>query len=444
MASERIPIPSESDYKWGTNTIPPGEAQTDPGASVRLNGWAFEQIPGHDEFNWLQHLWGEMFDWLKVSRVRQWADVFEGLQNTTEIGDLFQVSDKTGPLARGTSIFTAPGTAATGGPCLDLCTDGEQFYYRSGSPNPVSLIAAKPSNGTELWEYVIGTGYASALHADGRYVYYANANVGVPGLQVHDRTTGAFVRTGGAEYAMTQIRANGTQVVGINPNSAANRVVRYSTLGGPLVENTVLTGNTSNAAVAVDADQIYVGGVRGAGNDIYALTTGLVTAWSINLPTVAAPTINAITTDGNVVYVGTDSAAHTGFGVTNLWALERITGQLLWFADVGAGANISHLAVDHHYLYCVTSVSNLYVHWLRHNNPFTANLGLPIYQQLNNAWGSCAADGVSLVASDSAAGGVNLRRSWFRTDDQLFRRANPESAIRYPFHTLAVPAGEGL
>ncbi len=382
-----------------------------------------------------------MIDWLKVSRTRQWSDVYEGIQNTNKVGDTFQISDELGPLVRGYSIFNIAGTAATGGPCLDVCTDGEQFYYYSGSPTAVSLIAAAPASGAEAWEYTIGTGYATALDADGRYVYYANGNAGVPGLQVHDRTTGAFVRTGGAEYAMTQIRANGTTVAGVNPNSAANRVVRYSTLGGPIVEASVLTGNTSNAAVAIDADQIYVGGVRGGGNDVYALDGGLLTAWSTLLP--GGPwVISAIVTDGNVVYVGTASAAHPGYTATNLWALERISGQVLWFADVGAGADISHLALDHRYLYCVTSADDLYVHWLRSANLYTPNLGLPIYQDTTSGWGPIATDGVSLVGSDAAGGGTNVRRSWFRTDDQLYRRANPASAVRYPFHTLAVPVGE--
>jgi hypothetical protein len=412
---------------------------------VRLNGWVFQQIIGHDELNWLQNLWGKMYDWLKLSRTRQWSDVYEGLQNTDKIGDTFQISDETGPFVRGTSVFAVPGTAATGGFCFDICTDGEFFFYRSGSPNPVSLVAANPRDGSEQWEFVIGTGAASALDADGRFVYYVNNNVAVQGLQVHDRTTGAFVRAGGVEYAMTQVRANGVAAAAINPASAANKVIRYTNLGAAVTEASTTTGNTSNAAVALDADQIYVGGVRGAGSDVYALGTGtLLVAWNINLPTVAPPTINAIVTDGNVVYVATDAAAHTGYGTTNLWALDRITGGLLWFADVGSGANVSHLAIDHRYLYCVTSANDLYIYWLRGQNPFTANLGIPIYAVTTGGWGSCAADGVSLVASDAASGGLNVRRAWFRTDDQLFRRANPASSARFPFFTLALPVGEGF
>jgi hypothetical protein len=437
--SERIPPPTDYDkVEWRTN--PAGNPILTPSGSKRADGFPNKGVPPSQEENWRYKLYGDVYLWLDQLVAREWADVREGLQNTAAIGDLFKVyGTASGPVTRGTSIFNVTGTAATGGSCVDICTDGEQFYYYSGSPNFVSIIAGNPLDGAELWEYPITTGAARALHCDGLYIYYVNNNAGVPGLQVHNRTTGAFVRTGGIEYNMTQIRANGQIVAGINPAGNPNRVVRYTGLATTVTEATVTSGNTSNLAVAVDADQIYVGGSRGAGADIYAYTNALGSVWNTTLPTVAPPTINAIAADGNVVYVATNSQTYTGFGLINLWALDRLTGSILWFANAGnSNKSLWYLAVDHRYLYCADTSGNLYVLWLRQmSNPGFAAW---IYQDTITTWTSLACDGVSVFSG----GATNVRRSLFITETQNFQRANPANANRYPFHTLAVPRGEGF
>jgi hypothetical protein len=137
--------------------------------------------------------------------------------------------------------------------------------------------------------------------------------------------------------------------------------------------------------------------------------------------------------------VATNSQTYTGFRLINLWALDRLTGSILRFANAGSSnKSLSYLAVDHRYLYCTDTSGNLYVLWLRQmSNPGFAAW---IYQDIITTWADLACDGVSVFSG----GATNVRRSLFITETQNFQRANPENANRYPFHTLAVPRGEGF
>ena len=437
---ERNAIPTNADdVPWGTSAIPPGYPQTDPGGSVRASGWADDQIPGHDEFNWLQNLWGAFLVWLRAFAPREWSDVWEGLTETSTTGDVFRVyGDADGPPARDTSIFSVTNPATGTGLVRQTRTDGQWLFYFGGTGDAY-MLAISPRDGAKKWEYPIPTGAATAIDADGQYVYYSNDNSGVLGLRVHDRTSGAFIRAGGSDYDHAQLRGNGVYVCGVSPFGASGRIDFYTGLGASVTEVFVDIASIGLQALAVDADKVYVGGLSSGAADViaYTLSGSPANTWSANLPTTTTLPVNAIETDGNVVYVATDRGTLTAGGSANLFALSPVDGSVVWTADIGgSGVDLRKLAVDHRYIYCIDDSAEIYVCWLR------APAASLIYQDAG-PWGDVCCDGVSL---SGAAGGVSaiIKRAWFLNDMQEFRRANPANPNRQPFYNLAVPRNTEL
>lgn len=441
--AERFPRPNNSDkLTWGAS----GGTKNDPGGSVRATGWAFEQIPGAFEFNWLQNLWGNFLDWFHDLKIREWSDVWEGINATTTEDYIFRVyHSTTGLRPRGLSAFLTASPATGGGTVSQMCTDGEWLYFFGGTGNAY-LQRINTVDGSQEQEVAVSAGAVSALDADGLYLYNHNTTVGVAGLQVHDRSTLALLRTGGTEYACDLLRANGLWCVGVSPNSGANRLVFYTGLQTTVTENTVTTAAASLTGLAIDETQCYSGDAVG---NVYAYTLAgtPVNSWTTALPTTTAAVINCLAADGNAVYVGTDTRAvsvgqpysRSTSGNAVVWALDRITGDPLWSRDLpSTNSNCAEIAVDQGYLYCYDSQDDeLCVFNLRAPEPSLVTV-------LSN-WGvgGLAVDGVSIAGANTA--GTSLRRDWFlRRGTQSFMRVLGQDSRRAPFFNLAIPVDKGV
>jgi hypothetical protein len=441
--AERVPIPTDYDkVTWAAS----GGTKTDPGASPRATGWVFEQIPGYDEFNWLQNLWGGLLDWLRQLAGREWADMWEGISNTSAQNDQFKVyHSTTGLRPRGQSIFNVTNPATGTGTVNQVATDGQYGYFFGGTGdayiNRIDLAA-----GGQEQEYAIPTGAASALDADGLYVYYTNSNSGVTGLRVHNRDTLAQVRVGGSEYDHGLIRSNGVWVVGISPNTGSGNMVFYTGLETTVTENKIVTAAAALSGLAIDETQVYSGDVLG---NVYAYTLAgtPVNSWTTALPSTTAASVNCLAADGNVVYVGTIEvilsasapASQSPNGNAVLWALDRTTGAPLWSRDFPSTNSVCvSLAVDQGYLYCYDSQDDtLNVFDIRSPEPSL------FHKEENWGTGGLAADGVSILGSDDTD--AKIRRSWFlRRGTQSFMRVNGNDPTRQPFHTLALPKNDGV
>jgi hypothetical protein len=441
--TERLPIPTNYDkVTWAAS----GGTKTDPGGSVRSTGWAFEQIPGYDEFNWIQNILGDMADWLRKLIGREWSDINEGIANTTTQSDQFKVyHSTTGLRPRGLSVFDVVSPATGGGVVNHVATDGE-FGYFFGGTGDAYINRIDPGAGGQEQEYNIPTGAASALDADGQYVYYHNTNAGVPGLRVHDRLTLAQVRVGGAQYACDELRSNGSWCVGISPAGGNGRMVFYTGLGGTVTENTVTTAAAALVGLAIDGGQCYSS--DGAGN-VYAYTLAgtPVNSWITALPTTTTAAITCLAADGNAVYVGTDTRtvspgqpySRSTSGNAVIWALDRITGDPLWSRDLpGLNSICISLAVDQGYLYALDGQNDeLCVISLRAPEASLVYVG--------SGWGAggLAVDGVSAYGASASA--ANIKRAWFlRRGTQTFMRVLGNDSKRAPFHTLALPINDGV
>jgi hypothetical protein len=444
--TERLTRPADfSKIGWRTNPGSPN-GLTAPDAPKRADGFPTNAIPPSVEENWRYNLNGLLFEWLDALIGREWSDVWEGILNTTTQGDQFKVyHSTTGLRPRGLSVFNVASPATGGGVVNQVATDGEFCYFFGGTGN-VYINRVDPAAGGQEQEHTIPTGAATALDADGAYVYYSNNNAAVPGLRVHDRLTLAQVRVGGAEYACDEVRSNGSWCVGISPNSGANKLVFYTGLGTAVTENTVTTAAATLHGLAIDGSQVYVGDNL---DTIYAYTLSGTPSnvWTTTLPLSVPVTVRSIACDGNVVYVATDRSSLTGAappsaspsGSASVFALDRHTGEVLWSRDLAVGEDCYNLAVDQGYLYCASSGSKLFVYWLRAPEPSRVYEG--------SGWGWMACDGVSIVGTSAAGltGGSNIKRAWFhRRGTQTYMRVLGNDSQRAPFYTLALPINDGV
>jgi len=421
--SEKSARPATAD-NIGWNTTPTNPS-TDPGGAVRAAGWAKDAIPGSDEFNYLQTMWGDFLQWLESTNAREWLDVSEGIAATSTFRDLFRVIPLTslGAISdRYYELFNIANTGASGNPS-HLCTDGEQMYYISGALDQY-LIAASPLAGTEIFDVDTGIQIMS-ICCDGQAVYantYSNS-----GLYVYDRDTGAYSTKGGTEYACTALRTNGEYCVGIRPNSSTSKIV-FWTVATPTETGTVTI--TPLNGVAIDADQCYVGGTR-ATYDVWAYTlSSRAVAWQVTLATSSAPTVNAIAADGDFVYVCTDRVALTAGGNANLFCLSRYDGATLWTMDVGSTVNLDYCAVDDKYLHVTDDADLTYMIKLGAPVPHVVATVADLIVQC------CDGIGVGMLDAATAA---NFARHHVGHPTKTFMRAAADDPNRRPFHTLAVP-----
>jgi hypothetical protein len=429
--TERNARPATND-NVGWNTTPTNPS-TDPGGAVRAAGWATNAIPGSDEFNYLQTMWGDDLLWLEAMAPREWYQIEDGIA-ASSYRDLFRVVPPLTPPSydRLAQLFNVAGTAATGGNPNHIHTDGEQLYYACGNLTPSqSLIAAIPDTGAEVWEASPLTQH-TALCTDGTNVYATSpSSPGEIGLAKIDRTSGALISQGGTEYDLDELRTNGVYCVGISPFSSSSKVVFWLVNTGataPTETGTVTV--TPLNGLAIDADQCYVGGTRNT-YDVWAWTlSSRANAWQITLPTVGAPTVAAIAADGDCVFVATDSQTLTAGGRASVYCLDRVNGSVLWSYSPPGDTDVEAIAVDDRYLFVRDANDDLLQLKLRAAEPALVAVAAD--------WNEVVCDGVSVIGTDATTT-TNFMRHMLGGASKTYMRALGTDPNRRPFYTLAVP-----
>jgi hypothetical protein len=436
--AERVPIPSEAaKCNWNSDGVT--YPSTDPGAPKRLTGFQpkdvpvpgpGEAIPANDH-NWLWKTIMEMTSWSRDFITREWRDVHEGISQTTSAALIFRVVPPLGApfanYARYQTGWSAASTAATGGNPTEVKTDGEQIYYIAGSVAQ-SLIAASPVAGAEIWESGVVIQFGSVA-VDGAAVYTFSTNAGEPGLFILDRTTGTQTGNTGAEYACTKSVSNGVYCCGVNGTVGGAGSLVFYLIATPLETGTVIPLAAAINGLAIDNDQVYVGGTRNV-NDVFAYTlSSRASAWSTTLPTTIAPTVNSIAADGDCVYVATDNVALTAGGNASIFCLERVSGAVLWTMDL---FNIDILSIDDRYLHAVRDNNTVYMIKLR----------APVPSVVASVTGfgllSIDSDGYALYGSDSGTP-ANFRKVWVGGAAKTYQITGVNDPNRRPFHKMAVP-----
>ena len=430
--AERIPVPATAvNIEWNTN---PTNPSTDP-TSQRAAGWAVDEIPDAQEFNYIWTMQGDFMAWLKQFAPREWTELSEGITDASVFRQLFRVCPPNATmLGRLGEIFSTAGTAATGGNVTHICTDGQRVYYISGATLD-AIIGASPVDLTEEWEFInTATTQVVSITCDGRFVYFVSdateAGLWTIGLD------GAGPLNAGATYGHSALRANGTNCVGISGNTGVGDLDIWASSPISLVA-TKSTGSPGSGllAVAIDDTHAYVAGTRNAPNDIWAYPlTGGAATWSVPLDTNDPSPVNGICTDGDFLYVVTDSFAIAAGGNRGLFCLDKVTGTVLWTFDLGA--DLVDCAVDSDYLYVVDSSNILYMFKLH-----SPEVGLIATKtNVSSAVQSLAADGVNVFCRDASAT-TNVRRLTTSGPTKTFMRVSGQDTRRRPFFTLAVPVG---
>jgi hypothetical protein len=426
--AERVVIPADAaKVGWRTNGASPN-ASTEPNASKRADGWPFEAPWPHDEANWQMNLSGALHLWLQGFIAREFEGITGGIGATTEPGRFWVTHGPGGNRYPGLTAFSL--TPATFTAITGACTDGEQCYYLDTS---TAIYAANPETGAQIWAVTPANITAGAIAAEGRQVYVVG-DAGNPGMVHINRVTGATVGrsvTAGVTAAAA-ICANGVRAVAACGNNAECFNVQASV---PVYLGAIAHGAAIYAADC-DSANVYIGGVQSGGIDVRCNVIATQAAvWTATLPTVAAAQVNAIKTDGEFVYVGTQTAALTAGGTANLFILQASDGALVAAYMVQTAASVSnctHLAIDGRGLIFVTLDGVIgSVISCRVSDAFLAISGL--FPNITIGWDS---DGVGLVADDGAG---KAERYLFHDRPVLFQRANGSDNNRRPFQKLALP-----
>jgi hypothetical protein len=421
--SERNARPASADNAdWANGTYSP----IDP-AAQRAAGWAPNEVPDAEAFNYMFELWGDFLQWLEAETPREWSELSEAVAASSP-GDRFRVINYAGYFRNRISAkFIVTGTATGGGNVNGVCTDGLRVYYFGGTSDEY-LVGASPTNGAELWEVQPLATEIIALACDGGRLYVTGA-AGDPGLTTLDPSDGSALDNAGTTFGHIALAAQGYYCAGISGSSGADAVDIW--VSDPI--SLVGTGSTGSAqlrGLAVDSGLAFVGGDRNT-NDVWAYRLSTANLeWQVTLDTNAF-TVRAICADGNRVYVACDRDPLAAGGNANLFCLNRIDGSLLWSFDLGTG-DMRHIACDDRYLYPVDDSGKVYALDLRgYGSPACVAIA-------GGAFANICADGVSIIGTDFGTP-TDWGRYYSGQTNRTFMRVNGIDQFRRPFHALAVP-----
>jgi hypothetical protein len=383
--------------------------------------------------NWLDQAHGDYLGHMATIIVREFSDLDEAIAATSS-PDRFVVHAPTPMVVPWVEKITKTPTVST--PVDGLSTDGQYIYYSHLD----DLYAIDPEAGTALSGW---TPPDNAYHvaADGLYVYHVEATAAAKAT-ITNRLTGALV--GNLVYHASNtkvwnaIRANGYYAAAIYDDDTEDKHLSiWDEVGAtPNKIGDFSHGTTGNDlyGLAIDHERAFVGGIRGSGNaDVRAVALkNAVQLWAVTIGDTAM-TVRSIATDGELVYVGCNATA-VGGASTNLFALDRYTGTLIWKMLVPTFTDTLHVVVDDRYLYVSGGDSAG-----QEEVAILLKLNQAVLHEIPGLWATDA-DGVSFVGRDATD---TLYRHLRGGVSREFMRANGDDPNRRPWFKLALPIHGG-
>jgi hypothetical protein len=416
--------PTEYDeLTWGESGTP--NTHTKPTGTMP-DGWANTQLHPYDEENWLNRAMSRILKWMGEAYIREFSTLAEAIP-FINAPRCFRVHPPAPMNARLSEVIDEQGVGGAV-PVTHVVTDGFYIFYSQGD----TVRAALPYDiAPGQWNYQpVASSNILDLACDGFRVYaLIGYQAAADEIYLLNPTTGAkVVGISLLTTNCTALAVNGVWLVVLNTNTA----YFYDTLGGTPVQQGTSGHGAAINAVALDATKAYIGGAQGTGpKDVRGITLSTQTeAWSALLPTVGTPTINAIATDGEYVYVGTNFVSITG-GNAQLFCLRAWDGSHVWTMD-DQSCDIDHLSVDDRFIYATYDTTTDIVFMIDKRN------GQIVDTYSGMSGRDC--DGVSVCG----ANGNNVMRRWRGCKTKTFMRADVNDPNRRPFHKYAVPINNGV
>lgn len=417
--------PDVPKLHWADGGTP--NTTTEPNESKKDDGFPFEDVPPAAEENWWRKRTGEIANWIDGSFIREFSTLAEAIPFISA-PRCFRVHPPDAAMnARGATVFSTQGTGGAVA-VIDVATDGFYVFYAQGD----TVYATSPASLTDEWSYQpVAASNIIDLFSDGFRVYaLIPYQAGDDEVYLLNPTTGAkVVGISLVSSTYAALAANGVWLTVLVGNFA----YFFDTLDGTPVEQGNYNHGATLAAVALDAENAYIGGTQGTGSfDVRAvkLSTQAV-VWSVAMPTTTAVTVKSIAADGDFVYVGTDRKALTAGGNANVFCLNRYTGAVVWTADLTVDdTNTNHIFVDDRFVY--PSMGTQETYFLDKRN------GQTVFYSTTLSGRDC--DGLSVCGAATNNGA----RIWRGNSTRVFMRADGEDPNRRPFHKYAVPIDGGI
>jgi hypothetical protein len=208
------------------------------------------------------------------------------------------------------------------------------------------------------------------------------------------------------------------------------------------------TGTYQILDFAIDGNYLFIGGsaAGGAGDRLVKCVTTVApgsTFWDWDPPTTTQPVCNALATDGDYLWVGTDRAALSAGGNANLYLIEKLTGTMLYAYDIGNNSDdVTHLALDDQYIVVTTYNTSGGAHnevWILDYKIGAASMGSPIEQGFGANMIAWDTDGIGYVLADNNPSPKEVGRNLLHNYPRQMQRVDGRDKDRQPFHNLAIP-----
>lgn len=414
-----------------TDTI--GAVPSVPDAARRLNGFATgetsdEPAPEHVNFALREALKAALH--LHRRTPRQFTTLAEGIAATSP-GNLFFVRSVS-PRERLALTETEGPSGAT---ITAIDTDG-QYVFFADTDGFVHCVA-KVDPGTAIWSVDLESGKVPYLvAADGAHVFVGFASgLATKTYYILDHTDGSVVSstlTDPPTAGVGRIASNGVKVAFIRANDERDLVVADA--------DDLLTSTThadhwgasgGQTDLCITANRIIsCGSNNGGDKHVICWDLGGNVKWSFGVTTTTASP-NAIATDGDLVFFGTDGTTHDGVAA-NLFCLALGTGELVWTADVGSSLDVQSVAVDDTYVLAADDSGNLAL--------IDKRTGAIVEYRTG---GGSVTPTKRLICTDGqdwiTANGGSVHVLSRAVPSRLYQRVAGTDQHRRPFHTLAVP-----
>ena len=440
MSGQEFPSspPDVDGVRHGTGGAP--EPQEEPGSGIKDDGYPLDHIQASRFENFVRERYFRLLDYLRQQSGREFDSLATALDPTTGVAapDSFKLRAVDGGdelRGRGEVLLDLQG-AAGAVTIAAMATDGEQLYYSQG----VTVYAVDPDTGddgvgggfgTFIWSYTAPRA-VTTLAADGAFVYLGMATITGDEVQSLNRTTGVLidgVSVAGTGFSLFALVANGGKLGALTDQTFGVSVVDVGVSG-----NLTKDGEdnlASQTVAAIDNEFLWTGGAREGGNDVHRIVLSTFTEnLGIALPTVSAPTVRAICTEGSYVYVFIDEleVVDRDGAIAHLFCLDRISGDVVWFSNFGTGVNPVSCAVDHAWLYGGFANNDTAV--------FDKANGKQLWSIVDNV--VAAVDGLSIFGTD----GTDQRKHANGLPTLDMQRVKGTDINRRPFFNLAIPRDE--